>query len=90
MIQSVVTELCKTSVLKYLVLYLTKGKSLINVPSRIAASCFNKDVKLARSQEMMERLKPQWQEEQGNGRKIDQMIFQRSPAVSIMSPRLSI
>lgn len=41
MIQSVVTELCKTSVLKYLVLYLTKGKSLRNAPSRIAASCFN-------------------------------------------------
>jgi hypothetical protein len=54
-----------------LVLYLTKGKSLRSVPSRIAGSCFNKDVKLARSQEMMERLKPQWQEEQGNGWKID-------------------
>jgi len=26
----------------------------------------------------------------GSQRKIDQMIFQRSPAVSIMSPRLSI
>lgn len=70
MIQFVVTELC-TKVPGPLLDQGKIPKKCAEQNSSIMLELIRMDVKLARSQEMMERWKPQWQEEQGNGRKID-------------------